>query len=175
MMNKNRLKSLPALAAALVLSACGAGGRAGGNNTKATAPPSVNAPSPRPVDSAAQAAPSNGASVTPAPLTTGGVTQPNATHKGGERGGVNVQRADTPKPRIGSGGNDFFLFTQARAALTNDAELKAANITVEVKEGVVTLSGALASAAQKSKAERLVRAVGGVKDVKNRLRASGGA
>ncbi len=86
-----------------------------------------------------------------------------------------MQQAIPPKPQIGSGGNDFSLFTQARAALNNDAELKGANITVEVKEGVVTLSGALANAAQKSKAEQLVRAVGGVKAVKNQLRVSGGA
>jgi hypothetical protein len=178
-MNRNRLVILLTLAAILLLSGCGgAVERAADDSARATASPSSNAPSTAPAaaDSAAQAAPVNGTTAAaPSPSTTGGATQPNATLKGGERGGIKVQRADTPKPQIGSGGNDFFLFTQARGALDTDAELKAANITVEVKEGVVTLSGALANAAQKSKAEQLVRAVGGVKEVKNRLRVSGGA
>ncbi len=176
-MNRNRLVILLTLAVSLMLSGCGsAGEQVGGNSARATAPPGVNAASPTPsADSAAQVAPANGAAVAPSPSTTGGATQPNANLKGGERGGVNIQQANTPKPQIGPGGNDFFLFTQARGALNTDAELKDANITVEVKEGVVTLSGALASAEQKSKAEQLVRAVSGVKDVKNRLRVSGGA
>lgn len=177
-MNRNGSLILLAFAAALALPGCGgAGERAGDNGARATAPPSTDAPSPAPAaDGAAQAAPANGdATAAPSTSTTGGATQPDATLKGGERGGVKVRQADAPKPRIGSGGNDFFLFTQARGALAADAELKTANITVEVKEGVVTLSGALASAAQKSKAEQLVRAVGGVRDVKNRLRVSGGA
>jgi osmotically-inducible protein OsmY len=76
-----------------------------------------------------------------------------------------------PTPRIGSGGNDLFLFTQARAAINDDADLKAANLVIEVKEGVVTLSGAVASAALKSKAEQLARGAG-AKDVRNQIRVS---
>jgi osmotically-inducible protein OsmY len=78
-----------------------------------------------------------------------------------------------PKPRIGSGGNDLFLFTQARAAINNDADLKASNLVVDVKEGVVTLSGTVASAALKSKAEELARGAG-PKDVRNQLKVSAG-
>lgn len=175
-MKRNRLLILLTLAAASVLSGCGgAAERAGDNSARPAAPPDVNASSAAPAaDGAARAAPADGAVAAPPPSAAGGATQPDTTLKGGERGVVKVQQANTPKPRIGSGGNDFFLFTQARGALNADAELKAANVTVEVKEGVVTLSGALASAAQKSKAEQLVRAVGGVRDVKNRLRVSGG-
>ena len=43
---------------------------------------------------------------------------------------------------------------------------------IEVKEGVVTLSGTVASAALKSKAEQLARGAGS-KGVKNQLRVSG--
>lgn len=177
MTNRNGLLILLTLASALVLSGCGgAAETAGDNRAKPTAPPSVNASSTAPAaDNAAQAAPANGAAAAPSPSTTGGATQPNATLNAVERGNSNVQKTAPPKPQIGSGGNDFFIFTQARGALSNDAELKAANITVEVKEGVVTLSGALASAEQKSKAEQIVRAVGGVRAVKNQLRVSGGA
>jgi osmotically-inducible protein OsmY len=78
-----------------------------------------------------------------------------------------------PTPRIGSGGNDFFLFTQARAAINADPELKGANVVLDVKEGTVTLSGTVASAAQKSKAEQLVREAG-LKAVRNQLRVGTG-
>jgi osmotically-inducible protein OsmY len=78
-----------------------------------------------------------------------------------------------PTPQIGSGGNDLFLFTRARAAMNNDTDLKAANVVIEVKEGVVTLGGTVASAALKSKAEQLVRGTG-AKDVRNQLKISAG-
>lgn len=80
--------------------------------------------------------------------------------------------SNIPNPQIGTGGNDFFLFTQTRAALDADPDLRTANITVDVKAGVLTLNGTVANASQKSKAEQLVRRVDGVKDVRNRLRAS---
>lgn len=174
-MNRNRLVILLALAAAAGLSGCGgAAGDAGDSGARAAASPGANVASPAPAAAGAtQTGPAGGAAVAPSPSTTGGATQPNANIRGDGRG--NLQQANAPAPQIGSGGNDFSLFTQARGALNSDAELKAANITVEVKEGVVTLSGALANDGQKSKAERLVRAVGGVKDVKNQLRVSGGA
>ncbi|MEK6279310.1 MAG: BON domain-containing protein [Acidobacteriota bacterium] len=78
--------------------------------------------------------------------------------------------ANTPSSQIGSGGNDLFLFTKARSRLDSDTVLKSSTITIEVKAGVVTLSGAVANAAHKSKAEQLVREVEGVKAVNNRLR-----
>ena len=162
-MNRIKFKILLALAASLALSGCGGVETTGGNNNGGTAPSSANASTP---------APANVAAVAPSPVTNVGATppQPGATPKS-----INAPQSNAPKPQIGSGGNDFSIFTQARGALNGDPELKTANIIVEVKEGVVTLSGGLASAAQKAKAEQLVRAVSGVKDVKNQLRVSGGA
>jgi osmotically-inducible protein OsmY len=78
-----------------------------------------------------------------------------------------------PTPQIGSGGNDLFLFTQARSAINNDSDLKAANVVIDVKGGVVTLSGTVASAALKSKAEQLARGAGS-KEVRNQLQVAGG-
>jgi osmotically-inducible protein OsmY len=78
-----------------------------------------------------------------------------------------------PTPQIGSGGNDFSLFTQARAAINNDPDLRAANVIIDVKEGVVTLSGTVSNAALKSKAEQLARGAGS-KEVRNQLRVSAG-
>lgn len=79
-----------------------------------------------------------------------------------------------PDPKIGTGGNDFYLFTQARAALDADSELKNSKIVVDVKNGNATLSGTVANAEQKSKAEQLVRALQGITSVKNQLNISAG-
>ena len=80
-----------------------------------------------------------------------------------------------PEPKIGAGGNDFYLFTQARAALSADSELKNSNIVVDVKNGSATLSGTIANAEQKARAEQLVRALDGITDVKNQLKISAGS
>jgi hypothetical protein len=175
-MNRNRLNILLVVTALLVLSGCGdGGGKTGGKSADATAPSNSNAASvaPTPAEAANVSAPS-GAAVAPAqPAANAVVAQPVASQGGGTRGGNNAPPAKMPTPRIGSGGNDFYLFTQARGALNADAELKAANVVVDVKEGAVTLNGTVKSAEQKSKAEQLVRAVGS-KSVKNQLRVSGG-
>ena len=176
-MNRNRLEILLSLATALVLSGCGgAGEKAGGSSAGAAAPPSVNTASPAPAaGSGANVAPTDVSAVAAASPTTGGnAAQPGAAQGTGPRGGSNAPPAKMPEPQIGSGGNDLYLFTQVRGALNADAELKAANVILDVKAGVVTLSGAVASAERKSKAEQLARSVSGVRAVKSQLRVSGG-
>jgi len=76
-----------------------------------------------------------------------------------------------PTPQIGSGGDDLVLFTQVRGALSPDQELQNA-VIIEIKEGNVTLTGNVSSAAQKTKAGRLVQAVKGIKSVQNNLRVT---
>lgn len=73
-----------------------------------------------------------------------------------------------PTPVQGSGGNDFLLFTQVRGALNADNELVTA-VIVNIKEGNVVLTGKVSSAAQKAKAEQIVKGVNGVKSVKSEL------
>lgn len=170
-MNRNALNILLGLAAALILSACGAAVEKGGERAAAT-------PSATPAVAAApQAASTTDAAANVSDASTPATTVAAAQQSGSPTGSSNrpgrSQPAPMPTPAIGSGGNDLFLFTQARAAVNADPELKAANLALDVKDGVVTLSGAVASAAQKSKAEQLVRAVG-PKTVKNQLRVSGG-
>lgn len=175
-MNRNRLNILLIVAALLVLSGCSdSGEKAGGKSADATAPSNSNAASVAPTpDGVANVTTASGASVGPAqPAANAGVAQPVASPGGGTRGGNNAPPAKMPTPQIGSGGNDFYLFTKARGALSADAELKAANVVVDVKEGNITLSGTVKSAEQKSKAEQLVRAVGS-KSIKNQLRVSNG-
>jgi hypothetical protein len=79
--------------------------------------------------------------------------------------------AKQPSPQIGSGGDDMSLFTQARGALSSDAELLNA-VIIEIKDGNATISGKVSSEAQKAKAAQLVQSVKGIKSVKNNLRAS---
>lgn len=169
-MNRNRFARLITLAAAVCFAACGgAVERQGGDTKAAGASPTVNASSPAPAaDAGANTVAANTA---PATSTNEAAPQQSASPAPTSRASVNAPAAKTPKPQIGSGGNDLFLFTKARAAINNDADLKAANLIVEVKEGVVILSGNVASAALKSKAEELARGAG-AKDVKNQLRVS---
>ncbi|MBA3357179.1 MAG: BON domain-containing protein [Pyrinomonadaceae bacterium] len=125
----------------------------------------------------AAAADNNGGAI-PASSNSPPISNATTTDKGTQpdtipsRNIENPKAASIPKPQISSGGSDFSLFTQARGLLGADAELTAENIIIDVKAGVLTLSGTVANAAQKSKAEELMRAVGGVKAVKNRLRIS---
>lgn len=168
-MNRNHLAAAAIFCAALALNGCtGAGGAsAGGGNSANTqrqpeavagaAPAANTAAAPQPTPAAAAAPPQAGQ----APATAG-------------RGDDKAKAADAPRPQIGSGGNDFFLFTQARATLGADAELKGANPIIEVKDGVLTLSGTVATQAQKARAEQVARGVGGVKAVRNQLRVSAG-
>lgn len=174
-MNRNRLKFLLVFATALVLSACaGTSEKTGGEGRTTVAASNVNAANSAAAPNAtANVTTANVSAVAPASTTTGEGTQSGTSSKDGARGG-NARQGNMPKPQIGSGGNDFYLFTQARGVLNADAELKTANIAVDVKEGIMTLSGVVAGAGQKSKAEQLVRGVNGVRDVRNQLRVSGG-
>jgi hypothetical protein len=175
-MDRNRLIKLLIISAALNFSACGgAAEKAGGDTKTATTSPAVNAATPAPkADGAANAGATPAAAATTLPASTGepAARQGAPTASESSKAGV-TPAAKMPTPQIGSGGNDFFLFTQARAAINNDSDLKAANVVVDVKGGVVTLSGAVANAALKSKAEQLARGAGS-KEVRNQLRVSAG-
>lgn len=176
-MNRNRIARLIILAAALGFAACGGAAEKSGGDTKTvSASPTVNAASPTPTTvGAANAGASNADAAPDVQASAGGVaTAPATSPTPAPRGASgSAPQAKGPTPQIGSGGNDLFLFTQARAAINGDDGLKAANVVIEVKEGVVTLSGAVASAALKSKAEELARGAG-AKGVKNQLRVSAG-
>ena len=71
---------------------------------------------------------------------------------------------------IGTGLNDAWLWTKARFDLAAADDLRDSTINVDVDNAVVTLTGTVASAAQKTKAEQVVKTVDGVKSVKNQLR-----
>jgi hypothetical protein len=174
-MNRNGLAYILILAAALNFSGCGgAAESAGGDNKAASAPPTANAatnPTPATAAVNANTVAASAEAGAAAPTSPGDAARQAAPTASPSRGAGGAPTAKAPAPQIGSGGNDFFLFTQARAAINNDPELKTANLVVEVKEGVVTLSGTVANAALKSKAEQLARGAGS-KSVRNQLRVA---
>lgn len=75
---------------------------------------------------------------------------------------------------IGTGVNDGWLWVKTRFELAAADDLRDSTINVDVENGVVTLSGTVASAAQKTRAEQIVRTVEDVTNVRNNLRVAAG-
>ena len=75
---------------------------------------------------------------------------------------------------IGSGVNDGWLWTKTRAALATTADLRDSTINVDVNNDVVTLTGTVATAAQKTQAETVAKGIEGVKSVTNNLKVQAG-
>ena len=71
--------------------------------------------------------------------------------------------ADKPVP-------DDLIYDLVRQKLAGDKDVKGGALTVDVKDGVVTLSGSTQLERQKDKAERLARKVKGVKSVVNQIK-----
>jgi hypothetical protein len=75
---------------------------------------------------------------------------------------------------IGTGLNDGWLWVKTRFDLAAADDLRDSTINVDVDNGVVTLTGTVASAAQKTRAEQVVKTVEDVKSVRNQLRVQAG-
>jgi osmotically-inducible protein OsmY len=76
--------------------------------------------------------------------------------------------------KVGTGANDTWLWIKTRFDLAAADDLRDSTINVDVDNDVVTLSGTVASAAQKARAEQVAKAVEGVKSVRNQLKVQGG-
>jgi len=72
--------------------------------------------------------------------------------------------------KVGTGANDTWLWIKTRFDLAAADDLRDSTINVDVDNDVVTLSGTVASAAQKARAEAVAKAVEGVKSVRNQLK-----
>ena len=70
---------------------------------------------------------------------------------------------------IGTGANDGWLWTKTRAVLAAADDLRDSTINVDVDNAVVTLSGTVATQAQKNRAAQVAKGVEGVKSVRNNL------
>jgi BON domain-containing protein len=90
-----------------------------------------------------------------------------------ERDKARYQREARESGRtVGTGLNDGWLWVKTRFDLAAVDDLRDSTINVDVDNAVVTLSGTVANAAQKAKAEQTVKTVEGVKSVKNMLKVS---
>jgi hypothetical protein len=93
-----------------------------------------------------------------------------------ERGGY-WRQYESHSPYAGRGPKDYRrsddrVREEICDCMTDDPMLDASDITVQVSEGVVTLSGTVSSRDQKRRAEDVAERVSGVKDVTNQLRVS---
>ena len=75
---------------------------------------------------------------------------------------------------VGTGANDGWLWVKTRFELATADDLRDSTINVDVDNAVVTLSGTVASAAQKTRAETVAKAVEGVGSVRNQLKVASG-
>jgi osmotically-inducible protein OsmY len=73
---------------------------------------------------------------------------------------------------VGSGANDLWLWVKTRFDLAAADDLRDSTINVDVDNDVVTLTGTVATAAQKARAETVAKSVEGVKSVRNQLKVS---
>jgi hypothetical protein len=98
-------------------------------------------------------------------------TERAGTREEYERNKERYQREAKEQGRtIGTGINDGWLWTKTRFELAAADDLRDSTINVDVDKAVVTLSGTVASAAQKTKAEQVAKSVEGVTSVKNTLK-----
>jgi hyperosmotically inducible periplasmic protein len=65
--------------------------------------------------------------------------------------------------------SDDMLYNNVKIKLASDAVVKGGGLQIEVKEGVVTLGGAVELPEQKERAEKLTKKVKGVKQVINNI------
>ncbi|HWF88717.1 MAG TPA: BON domain-containing protein [Pyrinomonadaceae bacterium] len=72
--------------------------------------------------------------------------------------------------KVGTGANDTWLWVKTRWDLAAADDLRDSTINVDVDNDVVTLSGTVASASQKTRAEAVAKSVEGVKSVRNELK-----
>jgi hyperosmotically inducible periplasmic protein len=76
--------------------------------------------------------------------------------------------------KVGTGANDTWLWIKTRFDLAAADDLRDSTINVDVDNDIVTLSGTVASASQKTRAEAVAKAVEGVKSVRNQLKVQAG-
>ena len=74
------------------------------------------------------------------------------------------------KQSVGEYASDAVITTKVKAAIVAEKNLSALDIAVESNDGVVTLTGTVATDAQADNAARVTRDVEGVKQVENKVK-----
>ncbi|HUE81055.1 MAG TPA: BON domain-containing protein [Pyrinomonadaceae bacterium] len=73
---------------------------------------------------------------------------------------------------IGSGVNDGWLWVKTRFELAAADDLRDSTVEVDVEDATVTLTGTVATAQQRSRAEEIAKSIEGVKAVRNNLKVA---
>jgi osmotically-inducible protein OsmY len=108
---------------------------------------------------------------TSTPVTTANTNRRAPTREEYEKEKERYSREAKESGRtVGTGLNDGWLWVKARFDLAAADDLRDSTINVDVDKGVVTLSGTVASAAQKTRAEAVAKSVEGVTGVRNQLK-----
>lgn len=81
--------------------------------------------------------------------------------------------AKEAKTDIQRSATDASVTTKVKAALIREKDLSAMDVNVETQNGTVQLSGFVDTKDQQARAEKVAKAVSGVKEVKNDLRLKG--
>lgn len=167
-----------AAALALGLSACQ---KADDSAATAPVPPNNVATAPATTPSTAPAA------VTPAPTTPGEkldnaiarteqaadnakASASESTAEALKEAGADAKSAlQSAGTALGHAMDDASLTAMVKTQLARDPDISALRIDVDTKDGAVTLNGSAPTAAAKTRAEDIAKAVQGVKSVSNRL------
>ena len=113
------------------------------------------------------------AASTPTPAATANDNRRAPTREDYERDKERYSREAKEAGRtVGTGLNDGWLWVKTRFDLAAVDDLRDSTINVDVDNAVVTLTGTVANAAQKVKAEQTAKSVEGVKSVKNTLKVA---
>ena len=111
------------------------------------------------------------ATATPTPAAAANANRRAPTREEYERDKERYSREARESGRtVGTGLNDGWLWVKTRFDLAAADDLRDSTINVDVDKGVVTLSGTVANAAQRTKAEQVAKAVEGVTSVRNQLK-----
>src|ERR1041384_8190142 len=157
---RRRIEGFLVLAALLVLIA-GCNNTANTNNRTANTNANANA--------------NTNTVATATPVTTTNDNRRAPTREEYERNKERYNREAKESGRtVGTGVNDGWLWVKTRFDLAAADDLRDSTINVDVDKDVVTLTGTVASAAQKARAESVAKAVEGVKGVRNQLKVSTG-
>lgn len=112
---------------------------------------------------------------TSTPVTTANDNRRAPTREEYERDKEKYNREAKESGRtVGTGIDDGWLWVKTRFDLAAADDLRDSTINVDVDKAIVTLSGTVASAAQRARAETVAKSVTGVKGVKNMLKVTTG-
>ncbi|HEY0319644.1 MAG TPA: BON domain-containing protein [Pyrinomonadaceae bacterium] len=76
--------------------------------------------------------------------------------------------------KVGTGANDMWLWVKTKYDLAAANDLRDSTINVDVENGVITLTGTVATKEQMQKADQIAKAVEGQKGVQNKLKVAAG-